>query len=147
MPTVLLSLQVWSRAVAQSEAAALPPLYTGVSAAPCASDVLLGCAALDLSALQLLGTLDGWYNITDLQQQPVGQLKVGRCTRQQHCTAQHNIPQHTVYMLPLQPGMECCCCRHHMEYSVECLQQQHTPCICAGSAPLLNCCCFCQPSM
>ena len=61
----------------RSLAAALPPLYSGLSAEPSASDVLLGCAALDLSALQLLGSIDGWYNILDQQQQPRGQIKVG----------------------------------------------------------------------
>lgn len=61
----------------QALAADLPPLYSGLCAAPAASDALLGCAVLDLTALQLLGAVDGWYNITDMQQQPRGQIKVG----------------------------------------------------------------------
>jgi hypothetical protein len=34
---------------------------------------------LDLSALQLLGSVDGWYNITDMHQQLRGQIKVCGC--------------------------------------------------------------------
>lgn len=69
-------LQVWFRAVPAAVAAELPPLYSGLCAAPVASDALLGYAALDLAALQLLGVIDGWYNILDMQQQARGQIKV-----------------------------------------------------------------------
>lgn len=72
----LLLVQVWCRPVPEAHAAELPPLYAGLSAVPAGSDALLGCAALDLSALQLLGAVDGWYNITDVHQQPRGQIKV-----------------------------------------------------------------------
>lgn len=41
-----------------------------------AGGAAVGCAALDLSALHLLGCIDGYYNIQDLQQRVQGQIKV-----------------------------------------------------------------------
>lgn len=75
--------QVWCRAVPAAVAAELPPLYSGLCAAPAASDALLGYAALDLTALQLLGAIDGWYNILDMQQQARGQIKVSLTPQKQ----------------------------------------------------------------
>jgi hypothetical protein len=73
---LLLLLQVWCRPLPEAAAAELPPLYAGLAAVPAGSDGLLGCADLDLSALTLLGALDGWYNIRDIRGQDRGQIKV-----------------------------------------------------------------------
>jgi hypothetical protein len=82
------AVQVWCRPLPLlqqhgSAAAPLlsppPPLYSGVAAVPAATDALLGCASLDLSALQLLGLLEGWYTIADVaggSGRSRGQLKV-----------------------------------------------------------------------
>jgi hypothetical protein len=58
--------------------APLPPLFAGLAAVPAASDVLLGCASLDLAPLRHLGLLEGWYNISDVAAPHArrGQLKV-----------------------------------------------------------------------
>lgn len=69
-------MQIWCRGVQCEDAADLPPLYEAHEAQPVAADVLVGCAALDLSALHMLGLLDGWYNVVDYHQQLRGQLKV-----------------------------------------------------------------------
>lgn len=76
MLLLLHRLQVWLRAVPHDAAAELPPLYAGIAAMPCPDDRLLGCAMLDLSALHVLGSIEGWYNVTDEEQQLRGQLKV-----------------------------------------------------------------------
>lgn len=64
------------RSIAAEAAAALPPLYAGIAATPAAGDVLLGVAVLDLTAIQVLGSIEGWYNICDEQQHLKGQIKV-----------------------------------------------------------------------
>jgi hypothetical protein len=73
----VLCQQVWCRELSNEAAGSQQPVQAGVSAA--AGDVLLGCAAVDLSMLSVLGKVDGWYNVTDGQQQPRGQLQVMVC--------------------------------------------------------------------
>jgi hypothetical protein len=71
---------VWLRPLPAAAAAALPPLYAGAPAVPRAeSDQLLGCAALDMAALRVLGSIEGWYNLSDAADRPKGQIKVGGC--------------------------------------------------------------------
>ena len=73
----MLVLQVWHRALDPDEAAALPPLHLSAEAAPAAGDALVGCAAVDLSALRALGgaPLDGWYRVVDGGRGARGQVK------------------------------------------------------------------------
>jgi hypothetical protein len=69
-----MSLQLWLRAL--PPAAELPALSSAAPAEPRHDDALLGCAAVDLSALAVMGGLDGWYNLVDHDRQPRGQIKV-----------------------------------------------------------------------
>jgi hypothetical protein len=70
-------LQVWLRPLPAAAAASLPPLYAGAAAVPCVTtDQLLGCAALDMAALHVLGSIEGWYNVADAADRPRGQIKV-----------------------------------------------------------------------
>ncbi|KAF6256831.1 hypothetical protein COO60DRAFT_1627040 [Scenedesmus sp. NREL 46B-D3] len=67
---------VWLRPLPAAAAAGLPPLYAGAAAVPCpATDQRLGCAALDMAALHVLGSIEGWYNVDDARGPPRGQIK------------------------------------------------------------------------
>jgi hypothetical protein len=75
--SLLVAPQVWLRPLPAAAAASLPPLYACTPAVPCAADnQLLGCAALDMAALHVLGSIDGWYNVADAAERPRGQIKV-----------------------------------------------------------------------
>lgn len=72
----MFTVQVWLRPLAAAAAECLPAIHAGIAAVPAAGDILLGCAELDVAALQMLGSIEGWYNICDERQQMKGQLKV-----------------------------------------------------------------------
>lgn len=72
----LLLVEVWSRVVSEAVALQLPPLYQAGSATYEEGDVLVGRALVDLQPLHVLGTIEGWYNITNEQHMLVGQVKV-----------------------------------------------------------------------
>ncbi|KAI8475817.1 MAG: hypothetical protein J3K34DRAFT_516995 [Monoraphidium minutum] len=72
----LLLVQLWVRPLAAPAAAALPPLRAAPPAAPAPGDALAGCAAVDLSPLAAMGSLDGWYHLVDYYRQIIGQIRV-----------------------------------------------------------------------
>ena len=77
--------QLWLRPLPPAAAAALPPLRAAAPACQRADDLLLGCAALDLSALADLGRLDGWYHVVDHYRRAVGQMKLEVGAKQAVC--------------------------------------------------------------
>jgi hypothetical protein len=73
---LITSPQLWLRPLPHDVAAALPALHDAAPAEAQPGDVPVGGATIDLSALAVLGALEGWHSLWDERGRARGQVKV-----------------------------------------------------------------------